>query len=56
MAVDEAQLGHFYCGLFVESICIRCGASVAKAPTRHELTEAEENHRCQLDVMRLQPP
>jgi hypothetical protein len=57
MAVGEPQFGHFYCGLYVESICIRCDASVAKAATRSGLIDPETTHRCAgITPLVSQPP
>ena len=41
-----AQFSHFYCSLFVESICVRCGEVVARAPTREALEQHESLHSC----------
>jgi hypothetical protein len=46
MNPDPPVFGHFYCAFYVESICVYCSMSVAKAPTRKELEPEENSHVC----------
>jgi hypothetical protein len=45
MSSNSTQFGHFYCAFYVESVCINCGRTVARAPTR-KLLKKEEEHDC----------
>ena len=40
------QFSYFYCGFFVESICVRCSQTVARGSTQEALHQQEESHSC----------
>jgi hypothetical protein len=46
MSEDLTTFGHFYSGFYVESICLKCFRTVAKASTRAELEPYEKLHDC----------
>jgi hypothetical protein len=46
MEAELLQFGYFYCGFYVEAICVKCGRVVARASTREELKPQEEAHVC----------
>ena len=46
MRDDRFELGHFYCGFYVESICPNCYLTVAKGATERDLEQSEKAHVC----------
>lgn len=53
MSDDRPKFGHFYCSLYVESICALCYQAVAKALTRKDLKPREKLHTCPMTIPRV---
>ena len=46
MEMHSSDFSHFFCGFFVESICVCCGQVVAREQTKEALEQHELSHGC----------